>query len=190
MGPAREPSQGCIEVICGCMFSGKTGLLIDRVVAARAAGRTVAVFKHSRDARYERCSLVSHDGRRVDATPTVLPEAVEQEAGDADLVAVDEVQFFDERILDVCRRLRERGKRVVLAGLDRDSWSEPFGVTPELVAMADDVHRMATLCAVCGGLAEFTQRKTPVAGDMVGGPQDYEPRCGKCFSPPPADLRR
>lgn len=182
--------KGRIEVICGCMFSGKTELLMDRVTLARAGGCRVAVFKHAADDRYASCSLVAHSGRRMEARPVSTSEGLVRLAEDADVIAVDEAQFFDDGLPAVCRRLRDAGRVVILAGLDRDSWDQPFGPMPALASIADDVCYRTARCRVCGEAAEHTQRTAPISGSMVGGPEAYEPRCGRCFVAPPAELRR
>lgn len=182
--------QGRLEVICGCMFSGKTAMLIDRILRARQDGLRVAVLKHVSDDRYAKKELVTHDRQRLPAECVTASADVLARADEADVIAVDEAQFFDNEMPVVCRRLVQLGKQVVLAGLDLDSWGQPFGAMPELAAMADEVVHMHAQCAVCHGVASFTQRTTPVEGSMVGGQRDYEPRCGQCFQSPPAELRR
>lgn len=186
---ARRRS-GRIEVVCGCMFSGKSQVLISRVQNARQRNERVTVFKHASDTRYDASSIVTHDRRRLVAVPIERSNELLTAATDADVIAIDEAQFFDAELPAVCRDLAESGKHVIAVGLDRDSWGLPFGPMPELIAMADEVTRTTAQCAVCGRPAEFTQRTTPIGGDMVGGEEAYEPRCGQCFTPPPAPLRR
>ena len=182
---------GRIELIAGCMFSGKSGLLLDRLEAARLAGRPAAVFKHASDDRYAAKEIATHDGRRTAATPVSDPNAIESLAGPADLIVIDEAQFFPRSIVPVARRLAEQGREVLLAGLDLDSWGQPFGPMPELEAIADAVTRTSGTCARCQATATRTQRIVEVGGvSMVGGPGAYEPRCPACFEAPPAHLRR
>jgi thymidine kinase len=186
-----QSKPGEIEVICGCMFSGKSERLVARVSEARAAGLKVAAFKHGSDDRYGQEQIVTHSGRRTAAHPVGQARQILETSDDAALVVIDEAQFFDSSLVDVCRELAGLGRTVVLAGLDRDSWGQPFGPMPQLEAMADRVTRTQGVCASCSQPAEFTQRVAAVSGQrMVGGPEAYEPRCGKCFQAPPMELRR
>lgn len=189
---SSEPStaRGRVELICGCMFSGKSGLLLDRLAAARSAGRRVAAFKHAIDHRYHATRIVTHDGQYIEAFPVDRAERVLALADGAEVVAIDEGQFFDADLLEVCRVLIGRGCDVVVAGLDRDAWGLPFEPIPSLAELADAVIRTQARCARCGAVAEFTQRLVPVEGrDMIGGPASYEPRCATCFVAPPLELR-
>jgi thymidine kinase len=189
-GPTSSRA-GRLTVICGCMFSGKSERLIERVLAAVQAGWTVRVFKHAVDDRYGAAHVVTHSGQRTEAVAVADPAAIRLAAADSELVGIDEAQFFDDSILEVCRELADRGTHVVVAGLDLDSWGLPFGPMPALQAMADEVIASRATCARCGEPADHTQRIAPVEGrEMIGGPEAYEPRCAKCFSPPPAELRR
>lgn len=183
-------SQGSIEVICGCMFSGKSLRLLERLESARRAGRRVAVFKHVSDDRYDKVQIVTHNGRRADATP--IREAAEMVSlvGEAEMVIVDEAQFFTDDLIGVCRQLAIQGCEVLVAGLDRDSWGLPFGAVPDLTTVADGVTLTTATCSKCGQEAMFTQRLGKIEGQrMIGGPESYEPRCADCFSPPPIELR-
>jgi thymidine kinase len=187
--PAGTP--GSIELICGCMFSGKSERLIARAEAARQEGRRVIGFKHASDDRYDAGHIASHNGRTCPARPVHQAEEIAAQAGDAELVLIDEAQFFGPEIVDVCRRLAADGRSVILAGLDRDSWGEPFGPMPALAAIADQVVRTQGICSQCGRPADHTQRVSPVGGiNMVGGPGAYEARCSEHFQAPPAALRR
>ncbi|HSW45639.1 MAG TPA: thymidine kinase [Phycisphaerae bacterium] len=182
---------GRISLIRGCMFSGKSLLLVQRVQQAREAGRQVAVFKHASDDRYGRSQIVTHNGQRTDAVPVASAGRVTELAGNADIVVIDEAQFFDGEIVNVCRDLASRGCTVIVAGLDRDSWGQPFGPMPALAAAADEITQTRATCARCGRAAEFTQRLTSVTDrTMIGGPESYEPRCEQCFEAPPLALRR
>lgn len=187
---AAPPTSGRIEIICGCMFSGKSEVLIDRVRGAEAAGARVAVFKHASDTRYDACDVVTHSGRRLTAQPLADLAALPVRAADADVIAIDEAQFFGPNALEVCRALAAKGKRIIVCGLDRDAWGRPFGPIPALVDVAQDVTRLTATCAVCGGVASFTQRVAPITDSMIGGKGVYEPRCETCFRAPPAELRR
>jgi thymidine kinase len=181
---------GRIELICGCMFSGKTERLIERVALAQAQGVSVAVFKHALDDRYGPSDLISHSGRRSRAIPIDRPELLAELAHGARLIVVDEAQFFSDGLVQVCRLLADRGAQVVLAGLDRDSWGLPFGAMPALRAAADTVLHTTATCAACGESAEYTYRRIATPGaKMVAAADCYEPRCGRCFEAPPMELR-
>lgn len=182
--------SGRMEVIRGCMFSGKSDALIARVEEARRAGRHVAVFKHASDNRYDPADVVTHDQRHLAAAPIERAAELATDATDADVIAVDEAHFFDAGLPAVCRQLADDGKRVILAGLDRDAWGLPFGPMPRLAELADEITTTTAICAVCGATACRTQRITPIGESMIGGEGDYEPRCEKCFVPPPAELWR
>ena len=185
------PPKGRIELVCGCMFSGKSERLVQRVTRTRSRGEAVAVFKHAADDRYARGQIVTHNGLRIDARPIASASRIPELAGGVDLVIIDEAQFFSEELVSACRQLAEQGCQVVVAGLDRDSWGRPFGPVPALEAIADEVIRTRAVCARCGGEAEYTQRLVPIEHQtMVGGPESYEPRCAKCFQAPPIELRR
>jgi len=189
--PAGATECGRIELVCGCMFSGKSLQLIGRVRQARQAGLKVAAFKHASDDRYGQRRIVTHDGQQIEATPVASAGRIATLAGDADIIAIDEGQFFDGSLVDVCRQMARAGRIVIVAGLDRDSWGLPFGPIPALAEVADQVTRTRAVCARCGQPAEYTQRLVPVADRaMIGGPESYEPRCSRCFQPPPADMRR
>jgi thymidine kinase len=184
-------ATGTIELICGCMFSGKTELLLERLAEARVRELAVAVFKHANDQRYALHELVSHSGRRCEAKAVTSAEEILAGVGMARLVLVDEAQFFGSDLPDVCRILAARGCVVVVAGLDRDAWGQPFGPIPRIAADAQVVTRMRAVCGACGETAEYTQRLTPIEGDsMIGGIGVYEPRCAVCFRAPPIELRR
>lgn len=182
-------SDGRIEVICGCMFAGKTAELIARLEAARADGLRIAAFKHASDKRYGIHVLATHDQRSFAASAVDDAALVADGSRDADVVGVDEVQFFGRGIVEVCRKLAEDGLRVIVAGIDHDAWGRPFLPLPQLKEIADEVIERHMPCTVCGRPAPYTQRMVPVGEqDMVGGPAEYEPRCAECFQslPPPA----
>jgi thymidine kinase len=186
-----KSAQGKIELICGCMFSGKTELLLCRLANAREHDISVAVFKHALDRRYAQDELVSHLGGRCRALAVASAGEILSGMGSARLVLVDEAQFFGEDLPDICRRLVEQSCDVVLAGLDRDAWGQPFGAMPEIAGLADTITRLQAECASCGAEAKFTQRLSPIMDDsMIGGIGVYEPRCEKCFRAPPLELRR
>ncbi len=187
--PGRH-GQGSLEVITGCMFSGKSESLIARLDEAREHGRPVAAFKHSSDNRYSRSEIVAHCGRRESAVAVPDASRIVELAAGGDLIVIDEAQFFGTDLVEACRVLVAGGKEVVVAGLDLDSWGLPFGPMADLMSIAHRVTRLEAVCACCGRPADHTQRLSPVAGQkMVGGAGCYEPRCAGCFRAPPIELR-
>lgn len=176
---------GWIEVICGSMFSGKTEELIRRVKRAEIARQKVQVFKHALDTRYAQKKVSSHSGAETQAV--IVNEAVDILGliePEAEVVAIDEVQFFDESIIAVCQTLADQGRRVIAAGLDMDFRGEPFGSVPSLLAESELVDKLQAICVVCGAPASRTQRLIdgrPAAYDdpviMVGASEVYEARC-------------
>ncbi|HKZ83591.1 MAG TPA: thymidine kinase [Anaerolineae bacterium] len=180
-----QPGHGWIEVVCGSMFSGKTEELIRRVRRAKIGRQKVQVFKPALDTRYAAEKVTSHNGLDTAAVPVgstrTLLELVEP---DTNVVAIDEVQFFDLDIVSVCQSLAERGRRVIVAGLDMDFRGEPFGPMPLLMAEAEQVEKLQAICVVCGTPASRTQRlidgrpasyNDPIV--LVGGSESYEARC-------------
>jgi thymidine kinase len=184
----QQHRGGWVEVICGSMFSGKTEELIRRVRRAQIAKQKVQVFKPSLDDRYTLEKVTSHDGMGVDAT--IVTEArgiLDLMEPDTAVVAIDEVQFFDWTIAEVCNTLAESGKRVIVTGLDMDFRGEPFGPMPLLMAEAERVDKLSAICVVCGAPASRTQRLIdgqPASYDdpviMVGASEVYEARCRHC----------
>ncbi len=180
----RAQRSGWIEAICGSMFSGKTEELIRRLRRAEIAGQRVAVFKPATDQRYHAEHVVSHDRRAYPGQPVhnakALLSAVERSA--ADVVGIDEAQFFDEALPQVCEQLAERGKRVIIAGLDMDFRGLPFGPMPNLLAVAEYITKVHAICAQCGTLATHSYRTADDAGTVLLGSEDrYEARCRHCF---------
>jgi len=179
---------GWIEVICGCMFSGKSEELIRRVKRAEIARQHVQVFQHGIDQRYGDRRVASHSGAFVDAIPvSAATEILEALEDDTQVVAVDEVQFFDEGIVGVLEELADRGLRVIVAGLDLDFRGEPFGSMPALMARAEFVTKLQAICMQCGAPATRTQRLIdgqPAHDDdpiiLVGASEVYEARCRNC----------
>lgn len=181
----RRYEGGWIELVCGSMFSGKTEELIRRVKRAEIARQKVQVFKHALDTRYAQKKVASHSG--VETRAIVVREAVDILASvepDTEVVAIDEIQFFDESIINVCQTLADQGKRVIAAGLDMDFRGEPFGPVPGLMAESELVDKLRAICVVCGAPASRTQRLIdgrPAAYDdpviMVGASEVYEARC-------------
>ncbi|ALC88688.1 thymidine kinase [Bacillus sp. FJAT-18017] len=177
--------SGWVEVICGSMFSGKSEELIRRVRRAQFAKQKIAVFKPKIDNRYSEESVVSHNGSSFIAMPIAHSTAIFDYIDvETDLIAIDEVQFFDEEIVNVIQHLANSGYRVIAAGLDQDFRGEPFGKMPELMAIAELVTKLQAVCAVCGSPASRTQRLIdgrPASYDdpviLVGASEAYEPRC-------------
>jgi thymidine kinase len=178
-------THGSIEVICGSMFSGKTDELIRRLIRATIAKQKVQVFKPAIDVRYAVEKVTSHAGGDFDALPVeTAAEVLERVDEDTEVIGVDEAQFFDPAILAVARQLAERGKRVIVAGLDTDFRAEPFGPMPALMAQAEHVDKLQAICMVCGEPASRTQRLVngaPARYDdpvvIVGASEMYEARC-------------
>lgn len=180
--------RGRIELICGSMFSGKTEEMIRRLRRAVIAKQKVQAFKPALDSRYHIEKVTSHNGLHFEAQPVERASDILEAVGaETDVVAIDEVQFFDEEIVEVCEILAERGKRVICAGLDMDFRGLPFGSMPALLARAEDVYKLHAICVVCGEDASRTQRLIegrPAAFDdpvvLVGAAEVYEARCRQC----------
>ncbi len=186
--------RGRIELICGSMFSGKTEEMIRRLRRAVIARQQVQAFKPAIDSRYHVEKVTSHNGLHFEAQPVGRSTEILAAVDDAtDVIAIDEVQFFDSDIVGVCEALAEKGKRVICAGLDLDFRGLPFGSMPELLARAEDVSKLHAICVVCGEDASRTQRLIegqPAAFDdpvvLVGAAEVYEARCRKCHQVMPA----
>jgi thymidine kinase len=175
--------KGWIEVICGSMFSGKTEELIRRLKRARIANQRVEIFKPDIDSRYHVENIVSHDENAVLSTPVGNASSILLLAKDVDVVGIDEAQFFGEHIVSVCESLAASGVRVIVAGLDMDYTGRPFGPMPNLLAIADYITKLHAICMRCGGIANFSYRKTEQSSQVLIGEQDmYEARCRTCFS--------
>lgn len=177
------PQRGRIEVVCGSMFSGKTEELIRRVNRARIAHQKVEIYKPVIDTRYSEEEVVSHDANAIISTPVDNSQAILLLSSEADVVGIDEAQFFDEGLVEVCNELANNGKRVIIAGLDMDFKGNPFGPMPALCAIAEDVTKVHAICVRCGNLAHISHRI--VAGDkqvMLGELQEYEPLCRHCYN--------
>ncbi|MDR7435616.1 MAG: thymidine kinase [Armatimonadota bacterium] len=189
--------MGRIEVICGSMFSGKSEELIRRVRRAQIARQRVCVFKHALDDRYGAREVVSHNGARIEAIGVrSSAEILERVDPHAEVVAIDEAQFFDDGLADVCNALADRGLRVIVAGLDQDFRGEPFGPMPRLLAIAEAVDKLQAICMVCGQPASRTQRLVngkpasyhdPVI--LIGAQEVYEARCRKCHQVPGKEVK-
>ena len=175
-------SNGCIEVICGCMFAGKTEELIRRIRSAELARQKVKVFKPEKENRYNPSDIVSHNSESFNASPVKEASQILDMTGDEEVVGIDEAQFFDEGIIDVCNALANKGLRVIVAGLDMDFRGEPFGPVPSLMAVAEKVTKLNAVCAGCGNPAHFSHRKCNNDEQFMLGEKDvYEPLCRSCF---------
>ncbi|MBC7904903.1 MAG: thymidine kinase [Gemmatimonadaceae bacterium] len=174
--------RGWIEVICGSMFSGKTEELIRRLKRAKIANLKVEIFKPSVDTRYDEQKIVSHDENAILSTPIDNSQTILLLASDVDVVGIDEAQFFDDQLPDVCDQLASQGTRVIVAGLDMDYRGKAFGQMPFLLAKADYITKLHAICVQCGNIASFSFRKTAQSGQLLIGEKDhYEPRCRHCY---------
>jgi thymidine kinase len=175
--------RGSIELITGSMFSGKTEELIRRLRRAQFAGLKVEIFKPSLDKRYSETRVVSHDDKSINSTPIDNASSILLLAGDVDVVGIDEAQFFDESIVDVCNSLADNGIRIVVAGLDMDFMGKPFGPMPALLAIAEYVTKVHAICMRCGNLAQYSHRKSNEEQVVLLGEKDiYEPLCRSCYN--------
>lgn len=172
---------GWIEVITGCMFSGKTEELIRRLRRAQIAKQKVKIFKPKIDSRYSQESIVSHNDQSL---PSILIDDIDEilkYSDDAQVIGIDEAQFFNESILRICNLLASKGKRVIIAGLDQDYTGKPFEPMPQLLAIAEYITKQHAICVVCGNPADKTQRKIAESERVIVGAADiYEARCRKC----------
>ncbi|MBO4675688.1 MAG: thymidine kinase [Elusimicrobiaceae bacterium] len=186
VSPLIYHKQGWIEVICGCMFSGKTEELIRRVRTALIAKQKVQLFNSKIDTRYGIDSITSHNQNKVAATCVhKSSEILEHVDKDTQVIAIDEVNFFDKGIIEVCEKLANMGKRVIVAGLDTDYRAEPFEVTAALMAKAEYVTKNLAVCTKCGNPASFTQRTSKDTKRIVVGTTDaYQARCRRCYKKP------
>ena len=174
--------RGWIEVICGSMFSGKTEELIRRLNRARIARQRVEIFKPQVDTRYSAEDVVSHDAKAIRSTPVSSPGNSLLMTSEVDVVGIDEAQFFDQSLVDVCNELANQGVRVIVAGLDMDFRGNPFGPIPALLAIAEHVTKVHAICIRCGNLAQYSFRKAQSDQLVMLGEQDvYEPLCRNCY---------
>ena len=174
---------GCIEVICGSMFSGKTEELIRRLKRAQIAGQKIEIFKPEVDIRYDEEEVVSHDENSLSSTPVKSSSNILILANDAEVVGIDEAQFFDLELINVCNQLASLGKRVVIAGLDMDFKGRPFGPMPGLMAIAEYVTKVHAICVKCGSLANHSHRVIDSEKLVeLGERTEYEPLCRGCFA--------
>lgn len=173
---------GHIEVICGSMFSGKTEELIRRLNRALIAKQKVEIFKPAVDKRYHDLDVVSHNETAIRSTPVQFADDILLLAGDCEVVGIDEVQFFDNQIVNVVNLLAKSGKRIIMAGLDMDFEGNPFEPMPQLLAIAEYVTKVHAICMKCGALASYSFRLSDKRDKVMLGEKDsYEARCRKCF---------
>jgi thymidine kinase len=173
--------RGWIEVICGSMFSGKTEELIRRLKRVKIANLKVEIYKPAIDVRYDEQKIVSHDTNAIHSTPVSSSQNILLLTQDVDVVGIDEAQFFDAEIANVCEQLALKGIRVIVAGLDMDYMGNPFGQMPNLLAKADYITKLHAICQVCGNIANISYRKVKEGGQVLLGEKDvYEPRCRIC----------
>ncbi|MVZ64291.1 thymidine kinase [Sphingobacterium sp. DK4209] len=178
----RQERIGSIEVICGSMFSGKTEELIRRLKRAKFAKLPVEIFKPEIDVRYGEHEVVSHDSNAIPSTPVSHSSAILLLSSDTKVVGIDEAQFFDEELPDVCNTLANRGIRVIVAGLDMDYKGRPFGPIPNLMAMAEHVSKVHAVCVQCGSPATYSYRIAENESRvLLGEKESYEPRCRSCY---------
>ena len=175
--------KGRIEVVCGSMFSGQTEELIRRMRRAEFARQHVEIYKPAIDTRYSEEEVVSHDAKAIMSTPVDSPSSILLLASEADVVGIDEAQFFDDSIVDVCNQLALAGKRVIVAGLDMDFKGKPFGPMPALLAVAEEVTKVHAICVKCGALAYVSHRIVKSDKQVLLGEKDeYEPLCRACYA--------
>lgn len=175
--------RGRIEVICGSMFSGKTEELIRRMKRAIFAKQKVEIFKPALDTRYSEDDIVSHEGNSIPSTPIDSSASILLMSQGYDVIGIDEAQFFDPHITDVCNQLANQGIRVIVAGLDLDFKGKPFGPMPNLLAIADEVSKVHAICVRCGALAYVSHRLVDVDKQVLLGEKlEYEPLCRECYA--------
>ena len=178
----KNTNIGSIEVICGSMFSGKTEELIRRMKRAQFARLPVEIFKPSIDVRYDKQAVVSHDSNSIPSTPIAHSSAILLLSAEIKVVGIDEAQFFDDELPNVCVQLANSGVRVIVAGLDMDFKGQPFGPIPALMAIAEHVTKVHAVCVQCGAPATYSYR---IAASeervLLGEKENYEPRCRSCY---------
>jgi thymidine kinase len=178
-----DKRKGWIEVVCGSMFSGKTEELIRRLNRAKIANQKIEIFKPSVDIRYDETAVVSHNQNSINSRPVNSSLNILLMCGDANVIGIDEAQFFDNELVFVCEKLAEQGVRVIVAGLDMDYLGKPFGPMPALMAIAEYVTKVHAICMVCNDIATHTYRKTDDNNLVMLGELDtYEARCRFCFN--------
>ena len=177
-------NSGWIEVICGPMFSGKTEELIRRLVRSQIAQQKVTIFKPTLDDRYSEDYIVSHNKRKIKSLTVINTSDIEKYSQDSNVIGIDEAQFFDLSLVNICKKLADNGKRIVVAGLEKDFQALPFGPMPQLLVDAEYVTKVNAICIRCGNPANFSQRISDEKKQVVIGEIDkYEARCRKCYKP-------
>lgn len=181
--PVSQPhNKGWIEVVCGSMFSGKTEELIRRLKRAQIAKKKVEIFKPAIDTRYHDTDVVSHNNNSIQSTPIENSQSILLLVDDNEVVGIDEAQFLDNSLPDVCEQLAKRGIRVIVAGLDMDFEGKPFGPIPNLLSIADHITKVQAICVKCGDIAHFSYRLHASEAKVLLGEKDmYEPRCRSCY---------
>lgn len=186
----NDPKRGTIEVICGSMFSGKTEELLRRLKRAKIAKQKIEIFKPAIDTRYSEVEIISHDKNSIHSTVVEHSSNILLLSSNVEVVGIDEAQFFDTGLVDVCQQLADQGVRVIIAGLDMDYKRKPFGPMPNLCVIADHVEKVHAICVECGRLANYSYRT--VSNDkqvMLGELQEYKPLCRSCYIQKTADKR-
>ena len=179
----RGESGGSIEVICGSMFSGKTEELMRRLKRARIARLSVGIFSPKADTRYSENSLVSHNANSIPSMPVSKASSILLPGSQVQVVGIDEAQFFDDELPEICNTLANKGVRVIIAGLDMDFQGQPFGPMPALMAIAESVTKLHAVCVKCGNPALYSYRLAPEDGQILLGEKvSYEPRCRICYN--------
>lgn len=179
----KKNQLGWIEVICGSMFSGKTEELIRRLRRAQIAKLNVEIFKPALDTRYSETEIVSHDSKTIRSIPVKNAKEILDKINNANVIGIDEAQFFDSEIVNVCNILANNGVRVIIAGLDMDYLGKPFGPMPDLMSIAEYITKVHAICMQCGNLAHYSHR-TSASNSLVelGEMDKYEPLCRTCFN--------
>ena len=181
----RSEFGGSIEVICGSMFSGKTEELIRRLNRARIAKLKVEIFSPKADTRFEENALVSHNSNSISSTPVENASSILLLGSDVHVIGIDEAQFFDDELPNVCNILANKGVRVIVAGLDMDFMGRPFGPLPAIMAIAESVTKLHAVCVICGNPALYSYRLVPDDNKiLLGEKENYEPRCRICYHLP------
>jgi thymidine kinase len=174
--------RGWIEVICGSMFSGKTEELIRRLRRAEIAHQKVEIFKPAMDIRFHKENIVSHNENTIPSSPIENAQTILSLANQVDVIGIDEAQFFDDQLPEVCDHLAIQGIRVIVAGLDMDYSGKPFGPMPNMLAKADFITKLHAICVKCGNIANYSYRKKSAESQILLGEKElYEPRCRNCF---------
>ncbi|WP_428328889.1 thymidine kinase [Mucilaginibacter sp.] len=179
----RSELGGSIEVVCGSMFSGKTEELIRRLNRAKIARLKVEIFSPKADTRFSETELVSHNSTSIPSTPVENASSILLLGSDVHVIGIDEAQFFDDELPDVCNILANKGIRVIVAGLDMDFKGRPFGPMPTIMAMAESVTKLHAVCVRCGNPAMYSYRLVPDESEvLLGEKESYEPRCRICYN--------